>query len=73
MKIYLAVWFDEAGQGEALTKKGKKERLVSYYYTANNYTANNTKVDFQNYVLTGKTSKKLVEAHEDISGIYSSM
>jgi hypothetical protein len=33
MKIYLATWLFESNQGEALTKMGKRERLISYYHT----------------------------------------
>lgn len=33
MKIYLATWLLEPWQGEALTKSGNINRLVSYYHT----------------------------------------
>ena len=31
MKIYLATWLLEIEQGNALTKKEKRERLISYF------------------------------------------
>jgi hypothetical protein len=33
MKIYLATWFYEPSQGEALTSCNQKQRLISYYHT----------------------------------------
>lgn len=33
MKVYLATWLFEVSQGQALTKKKKKERLLSYFHT----------------------------------------
>lgn len=32
MKIYLATWLLEPGQSEVLTKKDKRERLLSYHH-----------------------------------------
>jgi hypothetical protein len=33
MKIYLATWLLEKGQGKVLTKKNYMNRLLSYYHT----------------------------------------
>ncbi len=33
MKIYLATWLYEPGQGIALNKAGADSRLLSYYHT----------------------------------------
>jgi len=32
MKVYLATWIQEVSQQEALQKKEKAERLLSYYF-----------------------------------------
>lgn len=45
MKIYLATWMLEVSQGKSLTKIGKKNRLLSYFYLKKN--------QFKNYVKTG--------------------
>ncbi len=52
MKIYLATWLFESNQGEALTKMGKKERLVSYYHTLLK------KSELPEYVRTGRNDKE---------------
>jgi len=47
MKIYLATWLLEPAQGEALTKKKARERLISYFHTV-------AKADqFKKYVIKG--------------------
>jgi len=33
MRIYLATWLLEPGQGKSLTKQKAKERLISYFHT----------------------------------------
>jgi hypothetical protein len=45
MRIYLA---GNLSQGNALTKVGKKERLISYYYTTSK------KEELRQYVKTGR-------------------
>jgi hypothetical protein len=54
MRIYLATWLFESNQGEALTKMGKKERLISYYHTITK------KEELPEYVKSGRNegSKK---------------
>jgi DNA-directed RNA polymerase specialized sigma24 family protein len=51
MRIYLATWLFEPSQGKALTKARKRERLVSYYHTAEK------KDQFQQYVETGRNDE----------------
>jgi hypothetical protein len=48
MRIYLATWLFEPSQGKALSKARKRERLVSYYHTAEK------KEQFARYVETGR-------------------
>jgi hypothetical protein len=50
MKIYLATWLFESTQGNALTKAGKKERLISYYHTISK------KEELRQYVKTGRNN-----------------
>jgi len=33
MRIYLATWLLEKSQGQALTRAGAKNRLISYFHT----------------------------------------
>lgn len=32
MKIYLATWLEEVSHAESLTKKNKRERLLSFFF-----------------------------------------
>ena len=47
MKIFLATWLFEEQQGKALTKRGHKNRLLSYFHTQQK------KDKFIKYVKTG--------------------
>lgn len=47
MKIYLATWLLEKGQGVTLTACDKNERLISYYHTIEK------KEELLNYIKTG--------------------
>ncbi len=51
MKIYLATWLLEPEQGNALTKKEKKERLISYY------RALEYKKHIKKYIQTGRNKR----------------
>jgi hypothetical protein len=51
MKIYLATWLLEKAQGDSLTTKDGKKRLVSYFHTKEK------KDDFADYIKTGKNPK----------------
>jgi len=49
MKIYLATWLFEVNQAVALTNRNQKNRLLSYYHTAQIKN-----LDLRKYVKTGK-------------------
>jgi len=49
MKIYLATWLLEKSQGESLTKKGSKNRLMSYFHTKDKPIT-----EFVTYIKTGR-------------------
>ena len=51
MKIYLATWLLEKAQGDSLTAKQSKKRLLSYFHTKEK------KDEFPGYIKTGKNSK----------------
>lgn len=48
MKIYLATWILEESQGITLSKKNKKERLLSFFHTIQKIQI------FRKYIKTGK-------------------
>jgi len=48
MKIYLATWLFEISQGESLTNREYKSRLLSYYHTKEK------EEEFKQYCETGK-------------------
>ena len=48
MKIYLATWLLERGQGVVLTEKNKQERLLSFYHILPK------KSRFRKYIKTGR-------------------
>lgn len=51
MKVYLATWLFEKTQGEALTNKKNKNRLLSYFHTKQK------KEHFKKYVKTGRNNE----------------
>lgn len=52
MKIYLATWLFESLQGEALTKKGNFQRLLSFFHTKQRPVH-----ELRKYVETGKNER----------------
>ncbi len=46
MKIYLATWLEEVSQDKALTNKGAKNRLLSYFFVSKRENGNE---DFKEY------------------------
>lgn len=48
MTIYIATWLLEKSQGQALTKVGKDDRLVSFYHTKEKAD------ELERYIETGK-------------------
>ena len=53
MKIYLATWIAEKSQGDSLTNKSARQRLLSYYLLI---TQNATKEILNRYIKTGRNS-----------------
>jgi len=53
MKIYLATWLLEPAQGEALFKKGSKNRLISYFHTKEK------EKELKGYILKGQQRRKI--------------
>ena len=53
MKVYLATWLLEKSQGDSLTKKKNKNRLLSYFHTKEK-----TNKEFRNYIKTGRNKCK---------------
>lgn len=47
MKIYLATWLFEESHGQALTKKKKRHRLLSFFHTREKIAI------FKRYITTG--------------------
>jgi hypothetical protein len=56
MRIYLATWLMESSQGQALTRKGAKRRLLSYYLTLERLS------QFRGYILTGLNAQRMEKA-----------
>jgi len=53
MKIYFSTLLSDKSQGEALTAQRCPNRLLSYFYLRDR-----SKEEFQEYVETGKVSRK---------------
>ena len=54
MIVYLATWLVEISQGQSLTRKKKRERLVSYYHVIQN----KNEEELDQYVQQGKNNKR---------------
>ena len=54
MIVYLAIWLVEISQGQSLTRKKKRERLVSYYHVIQN----KNEEELDQYVQQGKNNKR---------------
>lgn len=58
MEIHFATWLIEMEQGNALTKKGGKHRLLSYLFVVDNGT---TKKQLKEYVNSGKLDLRKIK------------
>lgn len=54
MKIYLATVLSDTTQGASLTRRAKRERLVSYY----NISSAKKEGEFEKYVSTGRNDRR---------------
>lgn len=55
MEIHFATWLFDRTLGNALTKKGGKNRLLSYYFLKE---ANTTNAQLKEYVKTGRLDSR---------------
>jgi hypothetical protein len=53
MKIYLATWLSETSQGESLTRKKYKNRLLSFHFLQESEV---TKKEFRTYARYGRVN-----------------
>ena len=57
MKIYLATWLLEKEQGNVLTRKDKRERLLSYFHLLEK------EFELKDYIKTGMNNEDLLGCH----------
>lgn len=58
MRIFLATWLLEAGQGTALTLAGGRRRLVSFFHTKEK------EAQFDGYVITGRNDNENIPSND---------